>query len=140
MEILRWTGRPSLALINRIGEGDHLADWRAALGQYFQIVRDFDAMHAPFDAHLSLLRGFGQLAPEWEAPLEEATHHLRDLFVRNTGEGRGEALLRVRPGALGVRIVGAPHQASVARVNPVVDADAIALKGDAALASEVVAR
>ncbi|HAS28921.1 MAG TPA: DUF3482 domain-containing protein, partial [Alcanivorax sp.] len=78
MEILRWTGRPSLALINRIGAGDHLADWRAALGQYFQIVRDFDAMHAPFDAHLSLLRGFGQLAPEWEAPLEEATHHLRD--------------------------------------------------------------
>ena len=78
MEILRWTGRPSLALINRIGAGDHLADWRAALGQYFQIVRDFDAVHAPFEAHLSLLRGFGQLAPEWEAPLEEATHHLRD--------------------------------------------------------------
>jgi hypothetical protein len=78
MEILRWTGRPSLALINRIGEGDHLADWRAALGQYFQIVRDFDAVHARFEAHLSLLRGFGQLAPEWEAPLEEATNHLRD--------------------------------------------------------------
>ncbi|MBF5054864.1 hypothetical protein Y5W_00158 [Alcanivorax sp. 521-1] len=77
MEILRWTGRPSLALINRIGEGDHLDDWRAALGQYFQIVRDFDAVHAPFETHLSLLRGFGQLAPEWEAPLEEAVGYLR---------------------------------------------------------------
>ena len=78
MEILRWTGRPSLALINRIGDGDHLADWRAALGQYFQIVRDFDAVNAPFDTHLSLLRGFGQLAPDWEGPLEEAANHLRD--------------------------------------------------------------
>ena len=36
MEILRWTGQPSMALINRIGAGDHAEDWRRALNQYFK--------------------------------------------------------------------------------------------------------
>lgn len=76
MNILRWTGRPSLALINRIGDQDHSERWQAALGQYFQIVRHFDAVHAPFETHLGLLRSFGQLAPAWQQPLEEATRHL----------------------------------------------------------------
>src|SRR5690625_1289647 len=70
MEILRWTGRPSLALINHIGEGDCSASWEAALGQYFRIVRHFDAVRAPFEDHLGLLRGFGELASGWREPLE----------------------------------------------------------------------
>lgn len=77
MEILRWTGRPSLALINRIGEDDHGDTWHAALGQYFQIVRHFDAVRAPFEDHLGLLRSFGELAPTWRDPLERAARHLR---------------------------------------------------------------
>ncbi len=77
MEILRWTGQPSLALINRIGEDDHTDTWRAALGQYFQIVRCFDAVRAPFEDHLGLLRGFGELAPGWREPLERAVNYLR---------------------------------------------------------------
>jgi len=78
MTILRWTGRPSLALINRIGPDDHTATWQAALGQYFQIVRQFNAVTARFDQHLSLLRAFGQLQPEWEQPLERASQYLQD--------------------------------------------------------------
>ena len=39
MEVLRWTGRPRMALINLIGKGDHIEEWRAALAQYFSIVR-----------------------------------------------------------------------------------------------------
>ena len=38
MEILRWTGEPSMALINPIGGGDHIPAWRAALEQYFIVV------------------------------------------------------------------------------------------------------
>lgn len=78
MEILRWTGRPSLALINHIGEDDCSASWEAALGQYFRIVRHFNAVHAPFEDHLGLLRGFGELASGWREPLERAVHHLRE--------------------------------------------------------------
>lgn len=78
MTILRWTGRPSLALINSIGDDDYSETWQAALGQFFQVVRKFDAVRAPFEQHLSLLRAFGQLEPDWEAPLERATRLLSD--------------------------------------------------------------
>ncbi|MDF0751394.1 GTPase/DUF3482 domain-containing protein [Marinobacter sp. 71-i] len=76
MTILRWTGRPSLALINSIGEDDYSDTWTKALGQFFQIVRKFDAVRAPFEQHVSLLRAFGQLEPNWEQPLEKATTFL----------------------------------------------------------------
>lgn len=78
MDILRWTGRPSLALINHIGKNDCSASWEAALGQYFRIVRHFNAVHAPFEEHLGLLRGFGELASAWREPLEKAVQHLRE--------------------------------------------------------------
>ncbi|MDX1800140.1 MAG: GTPase/DUF3482 domain-containing protein [Marinobacter sp.] len=76
MTILRWTGRPSLALINSIGPGDHARTWQAALGQFFQVVRRFDAVRAPFEDHLGLLKAFGQLEPSWEPALERAVHYL----------------------------------------------------------------
>ncbi|MEM1109791.1 MAG: GTPase/DUF3482 domain-containing protein [Planctomycetota bacterium] len=76
MEILRWTGRPSLALINPIGEADHVEAWGAALGQYFKIVRVFNAVTAEFDKRLELLRAFGQLKEEWRQPLEQAVSAL----------------------------------------------------------------
>jgi small GTP-binding protein len=76
MTILRWTGRPSLALINSIGDEDYGDTWQAALGQFFQVVRKFDAVRAPFEQHLSLLKAFGQLEPAWEKPLETATGFL----------------------------------------------------------------
>ncbi|WP_449285689.1 GTPase/DUF3482 domain-containing protein [Marinobacter sp. PE14] len=76
MTILRWTGRPSLALINSIGTDDYSDTWQAALGQFFQVVRRFDAVRASFEQHLGLLRAFGQLEPDWEMPLEQATNYL----------------------------------------------------------------
>lgn len=76
MTILQWTGRPSLALINAIGSDDHSKDWENALGQYFRIVRRFNAVTAPFEQHLGLLRAFGQLEPRWEKLLGAATTHL----------------------------------------------------------------
>jgi len=76
MTILRWTGRPSLALINSIGADDYSDTWAKALGQFFQVVRKFDAVRAPFEEHIGLLRAFGQLEPAWEKPLEKATAFL----------------------------------------------------------------
>ncbi len=76
MEILQWTGRPRMALINLIGEGDYLEQWRQALGQYFSIVRVFDAIHADFEKRVSLLRAFGELNEAWRAPLETAVKEL----------------------------------------------------------------
>jgi hypothetical protein len=76
MEILRWTGQPSMALINPIGPADYLESWRRALGQYFKVVRVFNAVMAEFYKRTELLRGFGQLKEEWREPLEHAAASL----------------------------------------------------------------
>jgi hypothetical protein len=76
MEILRWTGEPSMALINPIGDQDHIEEWRAALQQYFKIVRVFDALTAPFEKRLELLRAFGELREAWREPLASAVNVL----------------------------------------------------------------
>lgn len=77
MEILRWTGRPSLALINPIDNDDYVADWETALGQYFKTVRVFNAHRAEFIKRVGLLTVFGQLHPDWQQPLEKAVASLK---------------------------------------------------------------
>jgi hypothetical protein len=72
MQILRWTGRPRMALINMIGAGNYVTDWQRALDQYFSIVRVFDAVHADFDKRLDLLRAFAELNEPWREPLQRA--------------------------------------------------------------------
>lgn len=78
MEILRWTGRPSLAVINPIDSDDFVQEWTAGLGQYFQTVRTFNAHRAEFEKQLDLLALFGHLDPHWRAPLERAVTVLRE--------------------------------------------------------------
>jgi hypothetical protein len=78
MEILRWTGQPSLALINMIGDSDYSEEWNNALGQYFRIVRIFDAMTADFDKRVQLLLAFGQIREEWRESVEKAVRVLKD--------------------------------------------------------------
>ena len=72
MEILRWTGQPRMALINRVGEGDYSDDWRRALDQYFSIVRIFDAHRSGFADRLGLLRAFRELREEGRDRIDEA--------------------------------------------------------------------
>ncbi|MFV2089991.1 MAG: DUF3482 domain-containing protein, partial [Pseudomonadales bacterium] len=72
MQILQWTGRPRMALINLIGADDHQREWRQALDQYFSLVRVFDAVAADFDTRVALLKVFGELDDEWRAPLDRA--------------------------------------------------------------------
>jgi hypothetical protein len=89
MEILRWTGRPGMALVNRIGERDHGEEWRTALGQYFSIVRDFDAFAATFDERIHLLRVFRELRPDWRAAVDEAVTALVAQRRRRRAEAAG---------------------------------------------------
>ncbi len=76
MEILRWTGRPRMALINLIGEGDYIEEWRTALDQYFAIVRVFDAMHADASKRIGLLKSFAELNEAWQPSLLNAVNIL----------------------------------------------------------------
>ncbi len=78
MEILRWTGRPSLAIINPIGQPRFVEPWQNALEQFFRVVRVLDVLQAPFAQQLELLRAFGQLHESWREPLERAIDALLD--------------------------------------------------------------
>jgi len=69
MEILRWTGQPSMALINLIDETNYSEEWKRALGHYFKMVRTFNPMQATFSQHLLLLESIAQLKEEWIAPV-----------------------------------------------------------------------
>jgi hypothetical protein len=90
MEILRWTGQPGMALVNRIGAGDHGAEWRRALEQYFGIVRDLDAFRATFQDRLALLAAFRELRPEWRPALDGAIAALAARRRRQRTEAAAE--------------------------------------------------
>ena len=87
MEILRWTGRPRMALVNRIGGGNHVEEWKKALGQFFSIVREFDANRASFDDRIRLLESFRELDEEARTSLNAAI----DLLRREQQRRRREA-------------------------------------------------
>jgi hypothetical protein len=90
MEVLRWSGRPRMALVNLIGSGDHVEEWRTALGQFFAIVRVFDAVHADFDKRIELLHAFGELDESWRAPLRRAAKALVDERLRRRRRAAAE--------------------------------------------------
>lgn len=76
MEILRWTGQPSMALINPIESEAHVEAWSNALAQYFKTVRVFNPMQADFDKQIELLSAFAHLKPEWSETLSLVTEDL----------------------------------------------------------------
>jgi hypothetical protein len=82
MEILRWTGRPCMALINKIGGDDHVEEWRRALSQYFSVVRMFDAHRSGFAERVSLLRAFRELDDVARPAIDEAIAVLRADWAR----------------------------------------------------------
>jgi hypothetical protein len=86
MEILRWTGRPRMALVNRIGSGNHVEEWKKALGQYFSLVREFDANRATFGDRVGLLESFRELDPDSRPALDRAIGVLRGEQERRRRE------------------------------------------------------
>ncbi len=79
MEILRWTGQPSMAILNLIGNEDYRDEWKKALGQYFRLVRTFNPITATFGDHMSLLESMAQLKEEWTTAIKVAIGILNDL-------------------------------------------------------------
>ncbi|MBN3562205.1 DUF3482 domain-containing protein [Aliamphritea spongicola] len=69
MEILRWTGQPSMALINPITSRDYIDNWQQALQQFFRTVRIFDAVQADLNQHIELLQAFAHLHQPWSESL-----------------------------------------------------------------------
>ena len=70
MEILRWTGQPSMALINHIDDDDYTEEWKRALGHYFKLVRTYNPMDISLKQHISILESMAQLKEEWTEPVK----------------------------------------------------------------------
>jgi len=79
MEILRWCGQPSMAILNLIGNEDYREEWSRALGQYFRLVRTYNPITAGHQEHLELLESMAQLKEEWTKPLKKAIETLNLL-------------------------------------------------------------
>jgi len=86
MEILRWTGMPRMALVNRVGRADHAEQWRNALLQFFSVVRDFDAHLSTFSERLRLLTTFRELHDPWRGDLDAAIQALEAERTRRREE------------------------------------------------------
>jgi len=81
MEILRWTGQASMALINPIENEQYINSWQQALSQYFKVVRVFNAIQADFDKQMSILEAFSHLREDWKDQISDLIaeyRHLRD--------------------------------------------------------------
>ena len=105
MEILRWTGLPRLALLNR-RDGALGADeeaWRSRLGATFNLVRTFDAHHARYDERLRLLKALLEIEERHRGLLEETIALVEDEW-RQRREEAAEATVDFLERALGLRV------------------------------------
>ena len=77
MEILRWSGQPSIALINTIDDEDHTIEWEKALNQHFKMVRLFNPMQVTFSDKTALLDALSQLNSRWTESLKASMDILK---------------------------------------------------------------
>ncbi|NPA50696.1 MAG: GTPase/DUF3482 domain-containing protein [Epsilonproteobacteria bacterium] len=78
MEILRFCGKPSMAILNYIGDEDYTKEWDSILGQYFRIIKPFNPLKATFSDHIELLEALTHVAPQWRDDLKEAIELLKE--------------------------------------------------------------
>jgi hypothetical protein len=105
MEILRWTGRPRLALLNRrdAATGPDEESWKTRLGGAFNLVRTFDAHHARYDERLRLLKALLEIEETHRERLEETIHLIENEW-RERREEAAEAAITFLESALGLRV------------------------------------
>ena len=77
MEILRRTGAPRLAVINR-GDGGSVDAWKHRLGQHFNLVRVFDAHRASHADRRDLIEALATIERGWKDRLMRVVALLDD--------------------------------------------------------------
>jgi uncharacterized protein DUF3482/50S ribosome-binding GTPase len=86
MEILRLTGQPRLAIINRTGADDHVQEWKRRLALHFNAIREFDAHRATFADRIELLETLAGIEQTWKPKLSQAVNVLREEWDARIGD------------------------------------------------------
>jgi len=103
MEILRWTGRRRMALLNTKGESQEFyQEWKEKLGSYFNLVRTFNAHHARFDERRRLLKSLLEIDEEHAEVIQETIRCLDDEW-RIRREESAEVMVDVLEKAMMLR-------------------------------------
>lgn len=104
MEILRWSGRHRMALLNeKEDEPEFRAEWKNRLGSYFNLVRTFDAHEARFEERRRLLKSLLEIDEDHSELIEETIAYLQDEWIQRRDES-SEAIISFLEKALGYRI------------------------------------
>lgn len=105
MEILRWTGRPRLALLNRRGDiiGPDEELWKTRLGGAFNLTRSFDAHQARFEERIRLLKALLEIEETHRPALENTIRLIHDEW-RIRREEAAETLIGFLEEALLLRV------------------------------------
>jgi GTPase Era involved in 16S rRNA processing len=104
MEILRWTGRPRLALLNRRENtrGPDEEAWKIRLGAAFNLTRTFDAHHARYEERLRLFSALLEIEEHHRETLAETIRLVEDEW-RIRREESAETILGFLEEALALR-------------------------------------
>jgi len=88
MEILRWTGRERMALLNEKADTDpkEVKAWKERLGSYFNLVRTFNAHEAKFDERRRLLRSLLEIDESHAQRIERTIQYLDDEWRQRREE------------------------------------------------------
>lgn len=104
MEILRWTGRPRLALLNRRDNSQKSDEeaWKTRLGGAFNLTRSFDAHQARYEERLRLLKSLLEIEENHREALD-ATIRLVENEWHLRREEAAEVILAFLEAALALR-------------------------------------
>ena len=106
MEILRWTGRARMALLNEKGQdGPEVTEWKDRLGSYFNLVRTFNAHQARFDERKRLIRSLLEIDEGHRTMLERALRCIDEEWEQRRREA-ADVILELLRSALMLRSEG----------------------------------
>lgn len=114
MEILRLTGQPRLAIINRTGSDNHVQDWKRRLGLHFNAVREFNAHRATFADRVELLETLAGIEQSWKPRLLRAVGVYREEWEQRLDDS-AEIIVELLADALTHREVALVEEASKSR-------------------------
>ena len=88
MEILRWTGRPRMAILNNKskGQGDVASDWKKHLGESFNLTRGFNAHRARFSERIRLLQHLLEIEEGHQDSIKKVIHYLEQEWIQRRND------------------------------------------------------